>query len=214
MGKVRSTEVLRRYTDLPSLLYLLRHRKITLLDPSSWDDTNDSYYLLKYKEKRKLKSVLALCMTMADETYHHWRIFSHGSGGVCISFHREKIIDALSSEPGVHVKEVTYRKIREANRRASPPKIEDLPYLKRAAFEAEMEVRAVYESRTKAIKFLDVDIDLEAILRITLSPWINSRLKDATKRAIGAIPDCNGLDLRRSTLIGNAEWKKLGDDAV
>jgi hypothetical protein len=47
------------------------------------------------------------------------------------------------------------------------------------------------------------------ILRITLSPWIHDRIKAATKDAIYAILGCKNLDIRRSTLIGNAEWKKL-----
>jgi hypothetical protein len=33
---------LRRYTDIPALVYLLAERKITLVDPQSWDDANDS----------------------------------------------------------------------------------------------------------------------------------------------------------------------------
>jgi hypothetical protein len=37
-----SEDYLRRYTDLTALIYLLHQRKITLLDPSSWDDKNDS----------------------------------------------------------------------------------------------------------------------------------------------------------------------------
>ena len=32
-----SGDYLRRYTDLTGLIYLLRKRKLTLLDPSSWD---------------------------------------------------------------------------------------------------------------------------------------------------------------------------------
>jgi hypothetical protein len=52
-----SSDYLRRYTDLTALIYLLRRRKLTLLDPSSWDDRNDSYYLTLCREKRKLKSV-------------------------------------------------------------------------------------------------------------------------------------------------------------
>jgi hypothetical protein len=79
-----SEHYLRRYTDLTALIYLLHKRKITLLDPSSWDDKNDSYYLTQYKEKCKLKSVLALCLMQSDERYHHWSIFASGSGGVCI----------------------------------------------------------------------------------------------------------------------------------
>jgi hypothetical protein len=116
------------------LLYVLKHRQITLLDPATWDDTNDSYYLLKYKEKKHLKTVLALCLTKAEETYHHWKIFSHGSAGVCINFHRAKLTQALRSQPGVTVRHVKYRKVREARKRIKPPKLYDLPFLKRLAF--------------------------------------------------------------------------------
>jgi hypothetical protein len=45
----------RGYTNIPALLYLLRERKITLLDPASWDDKNDSYFLLLYREKKDLQ---------------------------------------------------------------------------------------------------------------------------------------------------------------
>ena len=62
-----SEDYLRRYTDLTALMYLLHKRKITLLDPASWDDKNDSHYLAQYKEKRKLKSVLALCLMQLED---------------------------------------------------------------------------------------------------------------------------------------------------
>ena len=80
-----SENYLRRYTDLTALIYLLHKRKITLLDPASWDDKNDSHYLTQYKEKRKLKSVLALCLMQSDERYHHWSVFTPGPSGVCIA---------------------------------------------------------------------------------------------------------------------------------
>lgn len=83
---------LRRYTDIPALVYLLTERKITLVDPQSWDDANDSYYLSLYREKKKLGSVLALCFTQTSERYHHWRVFAHGSGGVCVSFKRSELV--------------------------------------------------------------------------------------------------------------------------
>ena len=54
------------------------------LDPESWDDSNDSHYLALYREKMDLKSVLVLCFTQANETYHHWPVFANGSSGVGI----------------------------------------------------------------------------------------------------------------------------------
>jgi hypothetical protein len=35
----------RRYTDIPALIHLLTEKQITLLDPDTWDDKNDSYFL-------------------------------------------------------------------------------------------------------------------------------------------------------------------------
>src|SRR6185437_17104819 len=88
-------EYLRRYTQLPALLYMLSEKKLTLLDPNSWDDKNDSYFLEQYKLKRKLKTVLALCFSMAQETYHHWSVFADGSAGVCIQFKRYGLLNAI-----------------------------------------------------------------------------------------------------------------------
>jgi hypothetical protein len=44
-----SKNYLRRYTDIPALVSLLTERKITLLDPASWDDKNDSRFLDLYQ---------------------------------------------------------------------------------------------------------------------------------------------------------------------
>lgn len=214
MDPVPTPEILRRYTDLPALLYLLRHQKITLLDPKSWDDTNDSYYLLKYKEKRKLESVLAFCLTEAEETYHHWRIFSHGSAGVCISFDRAALLTAFDQVRGISHRAVDYRKILKVRKRPPPPGIDELPFLKRAGFTAEAEYRAVFASATKEVAFLDVPIALASIVKISLSPWLNKRLSKSVKEAIYAVPGCKELNILRSTLVSNSEWKKLGDAAA
>jgi hypothetical protein len=209
-----SADVLRRYTDLPSLLHLLGGKRLTLLDPRTWDDTNDSYYLLKYKEKKSLKTLLALCLTQAEETYHHWRVFSQGSSGVCIHFNRRVFVDTLLRHRGMTVRAVEYRRVRDVRRRPVAPAIADLPFLKRAGFSAESEVRVIFESATKALPYLDVPIALTSIDKITLSPWLNKRLSATVKEVVSAMPGCAGINVRRSTLVGNTLWKKLGDEAA
>jgi hypothetical protein len=101
-----SGDYLRRYTDLTALIYLLRNSKLTLLDPNSWDDSNDSYYLTLYREKRKLKSVLALCFTETDERYHYWRVFASGASGVCIRFNRSGLAAAVQDQLGLQMKRI------------------------------------------------------------------------------------------------------------
>src|SRR6516162_2706325 len=92
---------LRRYTDIPALVCLLSEQRITLLNPETWDDKNDSYFLKLYQERNRLQSVLALCFTRTTETYHHWRVFANGASGVCITFKREQLLDAIAKQRGV-----------------------------------------------------------------------------------------------------------------
>ena len=203
--------ILRRYTDLPSALYLLTERKMTLLDPASWDDSNDSHYLRLYKERRELKSVLALCFTQSAETYHHWRIFSSGSSGVCICFVRPRLLAAVDGKSFLLHKNVQYRTLTEMRRRK--PKIADLPFLKRVAFEAEAEFRIVFQSARERSSF-DVAISLDCIERIVVSPWMPKALYPKVKATLRSIKGCSSLEVTRSTLIGNEEWKRLGDGAA
>jgi len=206
-----SGDYLRRYTDLTALIYLLRKSKLTLLDPSSWDDSNDSYYLTLYKEKRKLKSVLALCFTETDERYHYWCVFAPGASGVCVRFSRSRLLAAGDKHAGLQMKAVSYLKLDEIRRRKL--KTADLPFLKRYAFLHESEFRIIYESKKRKLRKLDIGIPLSCIDRITLSPWMHPSLSSYVKDVLRSIDGCRHLDIVKSTLIGNEEWKSLGEDA-
>jgi len=201
----------RRYSNIPALIYLLRERKITLLDPASWDDKNDSYFLSLYRQKKDLKSVLALCFTPAFETYHHWRVFADGSSGACISFDQEKLLKAVKKQLGVTARSVRYLTLPDI--RGIKVKTLELPFLKRSAYEDEREFRIIYESSTEEANSLDVAIPLACIERITLSPWIPAVLSDHVKSTIKEIEGCSSMKVYRSTLISNENWKALGESA-
>jgi len=208
------SQVLRRYTDIPALLYLLHSQSITLLDPSSWDDTNDSYFLLKYREKKNLKSVLALCLTETDETYHHWRVFAGNASGACVVFDKPALISALSKVDGVVTGHVNYQRVRDMRQREMPLSADELRFLKRAGFMPEAEFRILYTSVSEHRQFLDIPIPVTSIVEIRLSPWLNTRLRRCLKDTIRSIPACGNLEIHRSTLIGNFTWKRFGDRAT
>jgi len=211
MTEKNMKQVLRRYTNIPALIYLLRERKITLLDPASWDDKNDSYFLSLYRQKKNLESVLALCFTPAYETYHHWRVFAGGSSGACISFDRRRLLAAVKKQAGVRSKTVQYltlNDIKEMN-----VKTAQLPFLKRSAYGDEREFRILYESSVQKDNTLDIAIPLACIDRITLSPWIPAVLSDHVKSTIKEIEGCSSIKVYRSTLISNESWKTLGEHA-
>jgi hypothetical protein len=204
-------EVLRRYTNIPALIYMLKEKTITLLDPQTWDDKNDSHFLSAYKQKKSLKSVVALCFAQASETYHHWRVFADGSSGVCVRFNRDEFVAAVTKKAGLRADTVQYLSLRDIE--GKNLKVEDLPFLKRAPYVDECEFRLIYQSKKKKFKSLDVPIPLGCIDRVTLSPWIPSALVEHLKETIRAIPDCKKLKVFRSTLISNERWKKASDTA-
>lgn len=207
--------LLRRYTDIPGLLHVLTCKALTLLDPSSWDDKNDSYYILKYKEKEKnLKAVLALCFTKAEETYHHWRVFAPGPSGVCIVFRGDRLISALSKHPEIVCRSVNYHQVRELKRGDLQPKVADLPFVKRHGFLPEEEYRVLYTSEDIERSSWQVPISYDCIEEIRLSPWLNTQLKGCVRKAINNLTRPDVLKVSRSSLIGNSTWKRFGDRAT
>ena len=201
----------RRYTELPSLIHMLTHRQLTLLDPRSWDDRNDSYFLSLYRERKKLKSLLALCFTQDGETYHHWRVFASGSAGVSVTFNGTALRAMIRSTPSVQIRPVKYMTL--ASLRDHRLKTGSLPFLKRFAFKPEREIRILWESTSEERTSLPIPFDLSAISRITLSPWLHPSLSTEVKELLRAIAGGHRIPIYRSTLISNAEWMKFGATA-
>jgi hypothetical protein len=207
-------QFLRRYTDLPALLHLLRTRTITLLDPGSWDDRNDAAYLALYKEKKALTSLLALCFAQVPETYHHWRVFAGGQAGVCIIFDRARLLTTLKAVPGITAARVKYAALTAARTRTHPLRVRELPFLKRIGFKPEGEFRVIHESATATHATLPIPLALECIRSISLSPWLHNSLKEATVATLRSVEGCGKLHISRSTLISNEQWKTFAQQAL
>ncbi|CAM3554530.1 DUF2971 domain-containing protein [Thalassospira profundimaris] len=201
------TKSLRRYTSLASLVHILFERKLTLLDPSGWDDRNDRYFMEMYKKKKGLQTLVALCLCEENETFHHWKVFSSGGEGVCIEFNSDALSDAASQVMGMQICPVNYVQIKDA--RKFPPDLDQLPFTKRYPYNAEKEIRLIYASEKEKCSTFDLPIELAAIQRITLSPWLPVPLRNSVKKAIKQIDGCADLKVYRSTLLENEQWKKV-----
>lgn len=203
-----SKTLLRRYTNLPAVIRMLKTSTITFLNPATWDDKNDSYFMELYKDSGKLKSVLAICFSQESETYHHWRVFADGPSGVCVAFKKQELIDSVQRRKGVSVGEVEYVRIKELDEHWRTT--EALPFLKRAPFGPECEFRFVYTSKRTEYNFLDVDIKLSTIERIYLSPWMPKAVAESVKEVLYSIAGGAGFRVSRSTLIQNDTWAEYG----
>lgn len=198
----------RRYTNLAATLHMLQTRKITLLNPENWDDKNDAYFMSEYKRLKNAKSVLALCFAEHPETYHHWRVFSHGNDGVCINFDKKRLLTVFQEDSDVKFGSVNYKLIRDMNGN-NDLKLEQLPFIKRKPYKDEREFRILYSSYVKSEEYKHYKIDLNCMKRITLSPWISVPLYKSVKEILKGLCNDSNIKIVRSTLIGNEEWKKV-----
>lgn len=198
---------LKRYTDLTSLLHIVSTSSITLLNPESWEDTNDSHYISIYKKKKNLKSVLALCFTEANETYHHWRVFAEGHGGVCIYFDKELLLSSFDKEE-YSKGSAQYEEIKKLEHRKLT--IQELPYIKRHAFIDEREYRLLYESAEYEKEYHAVPIDLNCIRQVKFSPWIHDSVYEESKKILKKIWVGDKPRFTKSRVIDNPHWKKIG----
>ncbi|MBB2497486.1 DUF2971 domain-containing protein [Aquipseudomonas ullengensis] len=203
---------LRRYTEIPYVIDLLQTRELTLVNPKAWDDRNDSFYIEQYARAAGVSSTYALCLAEAPETYHHWRVFSHGSGGACITFDKSKIIKYATKHHGVRAESVQYCTISDL--RGEPPQTEELPFLKRYAYADEKEFRLFYGAKSKGEPIYRIPIPLSAIDRITLSPWLPRAVAIHVKSTLKSINGCSNLRISRSTLVENETWKEFAGNGI
>lgn len=203
--------LLRRYTELPFVIDYLQTKTLKLLNPANWEDRNDSYYIKQYASSQSLLATYALCLAGEQETYHHWRTFSHGSGGACIQFERDPFLGHIAKIPGLRAESVRYRTIEQL--RASPPKPRDLPFLKRSAFSHEAEFRLFVGSQVEGKDVYPVPVPLSAVDRIILSPWLPRAVAKNVKAAINSIEGCANVKVYKSTLVENEDWKGLANGA-
>jgi hypothetical protein len=106
---------------------------------------------------------------------------------------------------------VTYRKIADLPKLR--PRLEQIPFLKRAPYEDEREFRLVYEDGLAETESKAFPIPLPCISRVTLNPWAPPPLAKAMKTAIKQVAGCAGLKVYQTTLLENERWKKAAHAA-
>lgn len=204
--------VLHRYTILASALDVLRERRLVLVSPERWPDQNDSAFLQQYQQRRNAKSVLALCLTKAAETSHHWTAFAPGSDGVRIEFYREALEQAVDACPGIICQDVEYKEIRHLSTEGTS--VGKLPFLKRFPYRGEDEVRLLYTCMDRELDFFAMPLPLSCVKRITLGPNLPSGLTGAVINTIKGIQGCEHLEVFQTTLLRNKTWINAALDAA
>jgi hypothetical protein len=203
---------LRRYTHLPAAIHLLQTQQLTLVDPSNWDDKNDVFYMEEYKRRKNFKSLLALCLSGAEESYHYWKVFAGNPSGVCIRLHQRMLTNSLKRDQDLLVRDVDYRPITAARQKQLT--VNDFPFVKRKAYIDEAEVRLVWKSISEERYAYAVPIPKGCIARVTLSPWLPEALFNSTRDLLCSIKGCSTIEVVRSTIVASEEWKSFARKAA
>ncbi|MBC7879548.1 MAG: DUF2971 domain-containing protein [Anaerolineales bacterium] len=203
-----TTSSFRRYTSLFILLDILKEKRLTLLDPQNWDDTNDAFYMELYKTKMGVKSLLALCFAEVRETYHIWKVFAGDANGVCIEFNKDLLLGYFKEMKSDYVKYLPLDKLKKK----SDFNYDQLPFLKRFAFKDEHEFRFIYEDKDDIISSKSLPIQLDCIQRIIFNPWIPLTIFESVKAVIQEIDGCENIIIDRTSLVDNEDWKKRGKE--
>ena len=177
------------------------------MSPKTWEDRNDAYYLEKYGREMKFQSVVAICFSGYRETYHHWRVFSSGSSGVCIEFDRAKLLQSIPDSKDFRHGDVKYELIE--NLKKDKPALETWPFLKRKPFADEREYRIIFQTKTEDLHAKSIPVQLAAIRKVTLSPWLPEPVAKSVVQVIRSIDGCAELNVNRSSLIDNAGWRSV-----
>ncbi len=202
----------RRFTNLAAAIHLLQTRQITLLPPDSWDDRNDRHFMEIYKKRKSLKTLTAICLSRAPETYHHWRVFSPNVDGVCVVINPEKLLQAFEGMPGVRHQGVHYEEISRLP--DLNPAVDELPFIKRYPYEPESEYRILYEDTKRKAEFTNFPLLPGTIEAVILSPWMPAALVNSVRATLKTIDGASRIRMYASTLISNQDWQRVADRAV
>jgi len=204
---------IKRYTSISATIDMLRRKELALLDPQNWDDRNDRYFMSLYKDHVKASGLYAACFTQSADTYHHWRVFTGESGGLCVEFKREPFERHIGTNPNLRFRAVRYLNLGDADKLGSEAR-DNLPFYKRMGFEPEQEYRVVAVSEKPQQAALGVPIELGFINKIVINPWLPDALCESLKATLRSIDQCGRIRIDRSHLIDSLRWKNAGNKVV
>ncbi len=182
---------------------MLKRRRLVLLEPTSWEDKNDSEIMAEYKRRKGVKRLFALCFSHGDETIHHWKAFADGTSGCCIEFDMREFKALMRKHPDVRHGPVNYKTLQEIRDRSIRTK--DIPFTKRWPYRCEDEYRIIWEGDCSDT-FYEIEFDLRMINKITISQRMPKQVYATIKEYLREVFDDPEKKINRSTLFENRVW--------
>jgi hypothetical protein len=125
---------------------------------------------------------------------------------------QRKLLAWLSEDDLIEGRKVIYRTLMQIQK--EPPTVNDLPFLKRKAYEHEAEFRLLYSTKRKSVPFKNFVLPIDITDGVYLNPWLPIATFNAIKDVIQKIEGCEELEVMRATIIENKEWQDVATNAA
>jgi len=187
---------LKHYVSFENLITILTNKALHLGDTKNWEDKNDAASVQAYARHNSVQ-VGVLCLTMGDESIHHWNTFAKGPTGCRIDFINSTFQKAIKSCPDIMYNKMTYLK-RDFD--ITKFKNTDYPFLKRKAYNCEDEYRIVWTGKGKPNP-----IPIEGLIkRITISPYIQDHALKVIRKLLD---ETYGIkEVCKSAILDDSHW--------
>ncbi|MCX7010752.1 MAG: hypothetical protein NTY53_26505 [Kiritimatiellaeota bacterium] len=179
-----------RFIPIHRLWHILSSRQLYFLRNTKWDDPFEGFLVKRYCDimGKKFSALNAdkyfMCCTRRREKDHFWRNYTPNRDGVVLSLHRENLIHSDSrivcrdiKYPRIENLKAIVTEIDSGNYAAT--KIPDLFFMKRYAFEDEVEVRLMIQDKKALQDVVSVDIDPSRVIHEIM---FDSRMDHVTYR--------------------------------
>jgi hypothetical protein len=196
---------LNRFTTLPILIDLLEREKLVLIEPTTWDDKNDTLLIETYKKRAKVDKLFVMCFTYEAETIHHWKAFANGNSGCCIEFDRKKLIDVFDTNPQLKHRIVDYPCIKSVDELSN--NTADIPFTKRYPYKLENEYRVFWDGKSEDSVF-EIPISIDSIRKITFAQQMPESIFHSLEKMLESRYPLLKGKINHSTIYENKEWVK------
>lgn len=219
MKQKEKPSIVRHFTSVENLFKILDNG-LMFSDASQWDDENDRYGMMRYKELQNGNNVLVLCFCDGKGNAYHWMHKKHqkadddtnaennkkyGEIQCSIDINKNDLFNYIEHMENVcRPQEMKYCR----NAEIQGKDIDDIPYLKRKEYEIEKEIRVLYIGTENKISIQDINqfihsITLESI-DVSMKRSIIQKLKEYK---LGSIP------IKYNGYVNSEIWKQ-GIDTI
>lgn len=198
-----------KYMDFLDLFDILKNKRLILRDPKHWEDRNDYFLIQQYLENKKIVNLFATCFTAQDDAYHFWKMYTTRANGACVKFKTRELFNAINldySPNSFRFDSVKYRTLKDVTQNLV--EIDEYPYIKRMAFNAEQEVRLIYEEPKSTLPYRFLKIDLDAIQEIVIGPSVRDEYVNDCVATISSLSNGGSMKIRKSTILQSAAWQR------